>query len=190
MQPSRFSNLQRGFTLIEALMSVALVGIFAAIVTPSFLTWLNHKKIEDAFTQVEGAVREAQAASIKKSQSCTLNLNTAAANPSITSTPSQCLPTGAKDLAKLNVRALANNNSGILIGTANLGIPATITFSYRGTFSIPGGTGVIVVYPANGGSRRRCLAIASGIGLIRTGLYEGTTPNNPTDTGNCKTTVP
>jgi prepilin-type N-terminal cleavage/methylation domain-containing protein len=182
-----FRQKQQGFTLVEVLMSVALVGIMAAIATPGFLTWLNNRKVEDAFAQVEGAIREAQTEAIKKGLSCTLNLNITGPSPSITSTPSQCLPTGTRDLAKLGVQVLANNETGVSIGTANLGTPATLAFSYRGSFSSPG-VGMIVVYQSQGANRRRCLVIASGIGMIRTGIYEGNTPSNPTDAANCRTT--
>jgi prepilin-type N-terminal cleavage/methylation domain-containing protein len=187
MTIAHLSKKQQGFTLVETLIIVALVGILAAISAPSFLTWLNNRKVEDVFTQVEGAIREVQTEAIKKGLRCTLNLNTAAPKPSITSTPSQCLPTGARDLSKLGVRVFDNNETEVSIGTANLGMPANLVFSYRGSFS-SSGVGMIVVYQPEGANRRRCLAIASGIGMIRTGIYEGNTPSNPTDTANCRTT--
>lgn len=176
-----------GFTLVEALMTAVVVGIFAAIATPSFSTWFGNKKVEDVTAQIEGAIREAQGEAIKKSQPCLLNIGL-----QVTSTPPSCLPTGPRDLTKLGIRALGNNSSNISLGTANLGSPAQIQFSFKGTISIQNtGTGLVTIYPAAGASGQvRCIAIASGIGLIRTGVYTGTNPASPTDTAACATNTP
>jgi Tfp pilus assembly protein FimT len=188
MTPTFSQTTQQGVTLIETLVIVLIVGILAAISTPSFLSAFNSRKIDDVTAQVEGALREAQSTSIQQSIGCTLSLNSA--NAMITSIPTSCLPTGPRDLSKLGLAVLSKNNSGVLMGTANFGGANEIQFSQKGTLSIggPGSTGMIVLYSNDGASQRnRCIAIASGIGLIRTGVYNGTTPQNPTDTNNCDT---
>ncbi|MGB8702840.1 MAG: hypothetical protein WCD18_25775, partial [Thermosynechococcaceae cyanobacterium] len=121
------------------------------------------------------------------SQSCTLSLNTTSAQ--ITSTPTNCLPTGTRDLSKIGMAVLSSNQSGVLVGTANLGSPATLQFSYKGTLSVTSGTGVITVYPSSNATtlNTRCLVISSGIGIIRAGKYVGTSRSNPTDSANCNT---
>jgi prepilin-type N-terminal cleavage/methylation domain-containing protein len=179
---------QSGFTLIEGLITIAVMGIFASIATPSFSAWLNNKKVEDVTAQIEGAIKEAQLESIKRSQSCTLNIDV-----DITSTPTNCLTTGARDLRKLGISTLSNNDSGISISTTtNLGTPATLQFSYKGTIpTLSGtGTGVITIYQSTGSASRkmRCIAIASGIGIIRPGTYTGTTPSTPS-ASSCNTNI-
>jgi prepilin-type N-terminal cleavage/methylation domain-containing protein len=177
---------QHGFTLIEVLISIVVMGVFAAIATPSFSAWLNNKKVEDVTAQIEGAIKEVQLESIKKSQSCTLNIGV-----DITSTPTNCLMTGARDLRKLGISTLSNNDSGISISTTNLGSPATLDFTYKGTIpTISGGAGVITIYQASGAATRkmRCIVIASGIGIIRPGTYTGTTPGTPV-VNSCQTNI-
>lgn len=174
-----------GFTLIELLVVILMVGILAAIAVPSFLSGLEGRKVDAVLADIEGAVREAQAEAINKSQACVLKLNT-----TITSDPTFCLPSGPRDLSKLGIRVLARNDSDVALGLANLGTPPEIRFSYRGTTIInnAGNTGMIVVYnPKNPNAKRRCLAVANGLGIIRTGNYLGTTPATPTDVGNCAT---
>jgi prepilin-type N-terminal cleavage/methylation domain-containing protein len=179
-----------GFTLIEALVAIVVAGIFAAIAAPSFTAWLSHKKIDDVAAQIEGAIREAQAEAIKESKPCTLSISKTDAQ--VTSDRLSCLPTGPRDLKKLGVKILSNNSSGISLGIANLGDPAQIQFSYKGTLSIAHtGIGLITIYQdgGTGGQKIRCIAIASGIGLIRTGRYLGSSPEAPTDTTNCATNI-
>jgi prepilin-type N-terminal cleavage/methylation domain-containing protein len=187
---SRHSRDSQGFTLIEALVAIVVLGIFTAIAAPSFSAWLSNKKVDDVAAQIEGAIREAQAEAIKESKPCTLLISKTDAQ--ITSDRPSCLPTGSRDLKQLGVKILSNNQSGISLGIANLGDPAQIKFSYRGTLSITDtGTGLITIYQEAGGSSQkvRCIAIASGIGIIRTGRYLGSSPDSPTDTANCATNV-
>jgi Tfp pilus assembly protein FimT len=180
LMATRPSRNQLGFTL-------SVMGILTAIAAPSFTSWLSSKKTVDVADQIEGAIKEAQTESIKRSQSCTLNINTT--NATITGTPTNCLPTGSRNLSKLGVTALSNNNSSVSLGTANLGTSPNLQFSYKGTINISGTNGVITIYPSSGATTQnsRCIIISSGIGIVRTGKYVGTARSNPTDSNNCNT---
>lgn len=149
-----------GFTLPEVLLIVIILGIFAALAAPSFLSWVNSKRVEDVLSQVEGAVKEAQAAAIRTSQTCELDISSS----SVTSTPPNCLPTGTRDLTQLSggsssvgVALIASNNS-------------KITFSPKGTTT---SSNIFVFYHPDQARGMRCLAISSGIGIIRTGQFQG-----------------
>lgn len=150
----------QGFTLIETLIVVAMIGILSAISAPSFLAMLNKAKVNDALTQVKGALQEAQREAIRKSTSCTVTLGTS----SITS---PCLVTGARTLP--NGVELTTNISG-----------SQITFSFRGN-TTNGGTTVLKMSDGST-QKQRCLVTSIGIGLIRTGEYNGTP-----FTGTCNT---
>lgn len=165
MNSSLHQQKNRGFTLPEVLLIVIILGIFAALAAPSFLSWVNRKGVEDVLSQVEGAVKEAQAVAIRKSQTCELDISAS----SVTSMPPNCLPTGARDLTQVSG---GNNDAGVsIIASTN----EKITFSPKGTTT---SINVFVFYHPDQSQGMRCLAISSGIGIIRTGEFKG--PHIPT----------
>ncbi len=181
--------LNSGFTLAESLVAVLVLGILSTIAAPSFLTWVNQKKVDDVLAQVEGTFREAQGVAIKKSQACTLNLGvTLPGKPDsigITATPTDCLPTGSRDLSQLGLSALQKNDTGIELRMANLDDnpdnKPQLNFSHKGTIFNQPNPGVIVVYNPQAEGRKRCLAISGSLGLMRTGEYTGSLDNLSAD---------
>ncbi len=182
-------NLKSGFTLAESLVAVLVLGILSTIAMPSFLTWVNQRKVDDVLAQIEGTFREAQGVAIKKSQACTLNLGvTLPGKPDsigITATPGNCLPTGSRDLSQLGLSALQKNDTGIEIKIANLNDnldkKPQLNFSHKGTIFNQPNPGVIVVYNSQTEVRKRCLAISGNLGLMRTGEYIGSMENLSAD---------
>ncbi len=49
-----------GFTLIEMLVVVLMLGIMAAIGTPSYIAWVNNQRVSTARSQIAGTLRKAQ----------------------------------------------------------------------------------------------------------------------------------
>lgn len=163
-------NQQFGFTLTEITLVSVVLGIFAAIAAPSFLNWLNRRKVDDVLAQVEGALKEARAEAIKIGQVCEVDLGVTVTNTitaTVPGTAKSCLPTGTRDLSKLGVRILANNNSGVNLATNMATLNgSTIQFSPRGTTN---SSNLLVFFEP--GQTGRCLAVSNGLGLIRIGNY-------------------
>ncbi|WP_110986397.1 GspH/FimT family pseudopilin [Acaryochloris thomasi] len=159
-----------------------IVGIFAAISVPSFLGWLNRKKVDDVIAQVEGALKEAQSEAIKQGQICEVDLGVLVPNTitaRVQGTSQTCLPTGPRNLEKLGVSILTNNETGIAMAFTN---GTTVEFSPRGTTTT---NNLLVFYrPGNTG---RCLAISSGLGIVRIGDYTEIVNPNTLSASNCET---
>jgi prepilin-type N-terminal cleavage/methylation domain-containing protein len=162
MLPKIKQTTNKGFTLIEVLITILILGIMAAIAGPSFMTWVNNKKIDQVATNIEGALKEAQSTAVRKSISCTVSITAAA----ITATNS-CLPSGSRDIE-------GSNNNLAISGTG--GATTTVTFSSLGTVT---NTQAFVVYRTDVASTtgtKRCVVISSGIGTTKAGRYTGTFP--------------
>jgi prepilin-type N-terminal cleavage/methylation domain-containing protein len=50
-----------GFTLIELLVVIVILGVMAAIGTPSYLAWANNQRVSSVRNQIAGTLRKAQA---------------------------------------------------------------------------------------------------------------------------------
>jgi type II secretory pathway pseudopilin PulG len=134
-----------------------IIGIFAALSGPSFLNWLNQKRVDDALTRIEGAIKETQAEAIKGSKDCTVTIPKGV-NQTITGS---CLVTGNRQIADVTIDHSANNN------------PWTITFDFKGRNRRAGeDPGTLWLTIPDSSVKPKCLTISVGIGLMRTGNYD------------------
>jgi prepilin-type N-terminal cleavage/methylation domain-containing protein len=162
MKINSTSRNNKGFTLAETLISIMVLGILAAIAAPSFITWYENRKIDNVLTDLEGAIREAQSTSIRRSQACLVTIT----SDDITAAPANCLPTGTREISPTG----SNRNIAVAVTTN------TVSFSPDGTTL---NTEPFVVYRAdnaNNPGKMKCLVISSGLGIVRTGKYDDTQP--------------
>lgn len=167
MSPFNVRSNNQGFTLIETLIVVIIIGILSAIAAPGLLGMLNRNKVNTALDEVQGALREAQREAMRKGQQCTVTLDST--NSKVTGS---CLVTGDRTLP-----------SGVALGTNPN--PATVTFYFRGNTN---NSAKIVLYSDDSNQQKKCLVISSGLGIMRTGNYSGSTTSvTPTTTDDCTT---
>ena len=169
------NKTEQGFTLIETLVIVIIIGILSAIVGPSYLAMTKNRKVDDAVVKIQGALQEAQRQAISKSQTCTINVPDGS-NQTLSSNPENCFVTGQRQLDGVNI-------------TSNLQSPKQIRFSFKGNSvnkNLPSGADSgIVVLSVDGSNQKKCLAIADGIGIMRIGTYNGSTSS--ITSSNCTT---
>jgi hypothetical protein len=109
--------------------------------------------------RVEWALKEAQRESIKNSKNCVVTI-----------------PTGVDQ--QLTSNCLASSDWSIQ--AINITRPtslATLTFDFKGRINTPGNQGIIILSLPDGSGSQKCLAISTGIGLMRTGNYDGSNCN-------------
>ncbi len=179
---------ESGFTLIEAMVTVAFISILGAIAAPSFSAWADRKNIDNALTQLQGALQEVQQQSIQISQLCSVAIDTNALTVSATSGYSNnCLPTGSRNLNNTGLSSSGTQSAGLAMATDAASTTATIAYTLRGTTS---NANVFVLYKPNSSIPMRCLAISQGIGIIRIGNYVSTSnPPTSVSAGNCQTSA-
>lgn len=150
---SRRTLVSEGFTLTESAVLVVIVSVLAALSAPSFLGWLNQRKVNDALAKIEGAIKETQREAIKQSKNCTTTIPKGI-DQTITG---NCLVTGNRQIEDVTIYY-------------NYSSPRDISFDFKGLYTPPGTT--LWVSMPNSSVKPKCLAISTGIGLMRTGNYD------------------
>lgn len=64
-----------GFTLVELMVTVALLGILASLGVPSFQTWIQNTKIRTAAESIQSGMQKARAEAVKRNVSVQFALN-------------------------------------------------------------------------------------------------------------------
>ena len=158
-----------GFSLIEILITLVIIGILAAIAAPNVLGMINSNRVKKGLVDLAGAIKEAQSQAIRESDSCTITIDTA--DKEITGT---CLLSTRNLNENLDIVANIPHN-----GTAN---NFDITFSSKGTTSDAGT--MFVIYMTNGTTKQSCFVVDSLLGVTRSGDYDGD-PTAALNTNNC-----
>jgi prepilin-type N-terminal cleavage/methylation domain-containing protein len=71
---------QRGFTLIEVMVIIMVVGILAATAVPSFGSLLDSIKVNQTVTDLRTVLQDTQRQAIRKNQACTVQVPNANSN--------------------------------------------------------------------------------------------------------------
>ena len=72
----RFSvvRCQRGFTLIEVMIAVAIVGILVMVAVPNYLQWNARYQLKQGTTELAGSLNLARMAAMNRNQAVTVTL--------------------------------------------------------------------------------------------------------------------
>ena len=130
-----------GFTLVELMLVVVLLGIFAAIALPGFTTLVNSNKVEAASNELSNLLQYARSEAVNRGDSVTLTLTgTDWLNGAISVTTSGGAVLRSYDATGFNLPGMAATSSA----TGN----QVLTFRGSGTLS-GGAVNFTVCYSGN-----------------------------------------
>ncbi|MBD2497619.1 Tfp pilus assembly protein FimT/FimU [Nostoc sp. FACHB-280] len=179
-----------GFSLVEMVAVVLIVGILAAIAIPRWNTFLNRQRVGKANDAVLTALREVQQQAKTKKLKYSVSFRNNNNLPELalhadSDTPSSSQwKTLGEDLRLkagqvwigTNLTSKNQGSSTVSVITNNVTTTKTITFDYNGTLPIDATTPLKIVVAAPSasnitqpGSVKRCVIIQTLLGGIRTG---------------------
>jgi prepilin-type N-terminal cleavage/methylation domain-containing protein len=168
-------STQRGFTLIEVITVVFMLGVLCALGVPSILESYAQKKLGHSLDQLQTSLELSQADAIKQGKKCQVYVpdgdrivakcNTGLSG-NITSNSIPNIPDGL---------AVIPLDSGITMSSNLSSTSKKITYSFRGSTD----KNATIILSSTDTSLQKCLVVSNGIGLIRTGnISSGSCVNN------------
>lgn len=157
----------RGFTLMELMLVITIVGIIATIASPTFIGLLSRYRLNGALQQLLGAINESQRLAMLRGKSCRIKISP---STKIITANAGCLLSNRKIGDGITIRSN-------FTGTTN------ITFSYKGSTTRMG----TIVLSSDYTDSQKCFVIALGTGIKRIGNYNGSKIGS-VSSDNCQTT--
>ncbi len=166
--PKQAEKSDRGYTLMELMIVLVIIGVIAAIASPTFTGLVSRYRLEGALQQLLGAINEAQRLAMVRSQSCRIIIDN-------------------------NTNNISTNTAGCLLSNRRIDDSVTVRSNFPGTtpnilFSYKGSTtrmGTIVL-SSNNADSQKCFVIALGTGIKRIGNYNGSKTGS-VSSNNCQT---
>ena len=163
------SGALRGFTLIELIVAITLLGVLVALSLPSFTAWIRNSQVRTVSEALQTGVRTAQAEAVRRNRQVVLTFTEA--TPALNATAvsggknwslqsvAQFGETATDATRYIGGGALADVASGVsIVDHAGVGISA-ICFNSNGR---------LVTNPSPGVSGADCTAVVTAFDISQT----------------------
>lgn len=165
---SLLSNSSSGFTLLELLMVVIMIGVLAVIGGAGFLGWMSRMRVNAARNDVASVVRNAQSRAKQQSGSWQASFRNSSGRVQWAIHPANSEPSIWTTVDENNV-IIDDNNTDF----ENSGTPENswkIVFDYKGNLDENvTGTEEKITLSNSGGGYKRCIIVKTLLGSLYNG---------------------
>ncbi|MBW4443509.1 MAG: GspH/FimT family pseudopilin [Plectolyngbya sp. WJT66-NPBG17] len=178
------SSVTDGFTLIEVLVTVILIGILFAIAAPNWVAFINQQRVGSARNQVSQALRSAQSEAQRTKVSRAVVFDTSSNPPryAIVAAPNNTVDRSTiNNWQTLGDGTIQSGTIRLSVNQGTVNDPPSLVFDSYGAVL----TTTQIPYTVTIGSTlsrnpRRCVAVESLLGAIRE-ASDGTLPDGCPD---------
>lgn len=149
-----------GFSLVELMIGIVIMGILAAIAVPSFQTWTRNSQIRNAAESIANGLQKARAEAVSRNTNVTFILGTDSSWTVSVVTPASVIEQrlgteGSKNVTRtvlpVGATTITFNNFGIVVTNADASASLT-----QVDLTAVGGTQNLRVTIGVGGNARMC----------------------------------
>jgi len=176
---------QHGFSLIELLVAIALVGILAVMGAPSFSNWIQSSQVRTAAESISDGLQLARAEAVRRNTTLRFNLTSASGLVDWEVCATSTSPCASSDI--IQQRSSAEGSTNARVGVYNNGdgnsattyttvisaaneLPAHVTFNGLGRTVSDGSSNIVridVTNAVNASARRLVITVGMPGGEIR-----------------------
>jgi prepilin-type N-terminal cleavage/methylation domain-containing protein len=148
----------KGFTILELMVVIAILGVMAGIMTPSFMAWRDRSRVKGDATELRAVFESAKLRAIKHNTNAVVTFPDTTSYQAFVDANDNGIRDGGEDII-----ASRTLTPGVTI-TGNTFVGQDMAFNPRGMANGPNSTGTITMTSPGG---ERYSVVVSSFGRVR-----------------------